>query len=36
VVRTFSVLGDVEAARHWAARARARFPADPRFRAGRS
>jgi tetratricopeptide (TPR) repeat protein len=32
VVRTFSVLGDVEAARVWAAQGRARFPADPRFR----
>ena len=36
VVRTFSVLGDVEAARHWAGQARARFPSDPRFRPGRS
>jgi tetratricopeptide (TPR) repeat protein len=35
VVRTFSVLGDVEAAREWAARARARFPGDRRFRDGR-
>lgn len=35
VVRTFSVLGDVEAARHWAAQARARFPLDPRFRPGK-
>jgi arylsulfatase A-like enzyme/Tfp pilus assembly protein PilF len=34
VVRTFSVLGDLEAARHWSAQARARFPADPRFRKG--
>jgi hypothetical protein len=33
-VRTFSVLGDLEAARHWSAQARARFPADPRFRKG--
>jgi len=32
VVRTLSVLGDVEAARTWAAQARAKFPADPRFR----
>jgi arylsulfatase A-like enzyme/Tfp pilus assembly protein PilF len=32
VVRTFSVLGDAEAARAWATQARARFPADPRFR----
>ena len=32
VVHTFSVLGDVEAAREWAARARARYPADRRFR----
>jgi arylsulfatase A-like enzyme/Tfp pilus assembly protein PilF len=34
VVQTFSVLGDVEAARHWAEKARARFPTDPRFRKG--
>jgi len=32
VVRTFSVLGDAPAAREWAARARAKFPADARFR----
>ena len=32
VVRTFSVLGDAEAARAFAEKARARFPADPRFR----
>jgi Flp pilus assembly protein TadD len=32
VVRTLSGLGDVEGAREWAAEARARFPADPRFR----
>jgi Tfp pilus assembly protein PilF len=32
VVRTFAVLGDAEAARHWAAQGRARFPSDPRFR----
>ena len=32
VVQTFSVLGDTEAAREWAARGRAQFPADPRFR----
>jgi tetratricopeptide (TPR) repeat protein len=32
VVRTFTVLGDAPAAREWAARARARFPSDPRFR----
>jgi arylsulfatase A-like enzyme/tetratricopeptide (TPR) repeat protein len=32
VVRTFAVLGDAEAAREWARQARARFPADPRFR----
>jgi arylsulfatase A-like enzyme/Tfp pilus assembly protein PilF len=32
VVRTFSVLGDAEAARSWAAQARARFPGDRRFR----
>jgi arylsulfatase A-like enzyme/tetratricopeptide (TPR) repeat protein len=35
VVRAFSVLGDVEAARHWAGQARARFPSDPRFRSTR-
>ena len=33
VVRTFLVLGDVEAAREWASRARAAFPADRRFQA---
>jgi Tfp pilus assembly protein PilF len=33
VVRTFAVLGDLEAARQWAEKAHARFPADPRFRA---
>jgi arylsulfatase A-like enzyme/Tfp pilus assembly protein PilF len=32
VVRTFTVLGDMPAAREFAARARQRFPADPRFR----
>jgi tetratricopeptide (TPR) repeat protein len=32
VVRTLAVLGDAEAARTWAATARARYPADPRFR----
>ena len=32
VVRTFGILGDTEAARSWAAQARQRFPADPRFR----
>ena len=32
VVRTLSVLGDAGAARSWAAQARVRFPADPRFR----
>ncbi|HVR71127.1 MAG TPA: tetratricopeptide repeat protein, partial [Vicinamibacteria bacterium] len=32
VVHTFSVLGDVESARLWAARARGLFPDDPRFR----
>jgi tetratricopeptide (TPR) repeat protein len=32
VVRTFRVLGDGEAAQVWAARARAAFPADARFR----
>ena len=32
VVRAFNVLGDTAAAREWAAKARARFPADPRFR----
>jgi arylsulfatase A-like enzyme/Tfp pilus assembly protein PilF len=31
VVRTFSVLGDATAARTWAARGHARFPADRRF-----
>lgn len=32
VVRAFANLGDAEAAREWASRARARFPSDPRFR----
>jgi tetratricopeptide (TPR) repeat protein len=32
VVRTFTVLGDAEAARAFAAQARLRFPGDPRFR----
>jgi choline-sulfatase len=32
VVHSFTVLGDGEAAREWASKARARFPADPRFR----
>jgi tetratricopeptide (TPR) repeat protein len=32
VVHTFSVLGDVAAAREWASRARSKFPADARFR----
>ena len=32
VVRAFSALGDLEASREWTARARARFPADARFR----
>ncbi len=32
VVHTFAVLGDVAAAREWTSRARARFPADTRFR----
>jgi len=32
VVRTFSVLGDVAAAREWASRARTKFPNDVRFR----
>jgi tetratricopeptide (TPR) repeat protein len=32
VVRTFTVLGDAAAAREWTAKARARFPNDPRFR----
>jgi tetratricopeptide (TPR) repeat protein len=32
VVRTLSVLGDAAAAREWAARARAKFPTDARFR----
>jgi tetratricopeptide (TPR) repeat protein len=35
VVRAFPVLGDVEAARDWAAQARTRFPSDPRFRGGK-
>jgi hypothetical protein len=34
VVFTFSILGDESSARHWAARARDRFPRDPRFRGG--
>ncbi len=32
VARTFAVLGDTPAAREWAARARALYPSDPRFR----
>jgi type IV pilus assembly protein PilF len=32
VVRAFQTLGDTAAAREWSARARAKFPADPRFR----
>jgi arylsulfatase A-like enzyme/Tfp pilus assembly protein PilF len=32
VVRTLTGLGDAEGARQWAAQARERFPADPRFR----
>ncbi len=32
VVRTLAGLGDAAAAREWAARARATFPSDPRFR----
>ncbi len=32
VVRTFTVLGDADAARGFAAEARARFPSDLRFR----
>jgi arylsulfatase A-like enzyme/tetratricopeptide (TPR) repeat protein len=32
VMRTYRVLGDQDAARAWAARARSRFPADARFR----
>ena len=32
VVRAFSTLGDASAAREWAAKARATFPQDPRFR----
>jgi arylsulfatase A-like enzyme/Tfp pilus assembly protein PilF len=32
IVRTFQVLGDMEAAREWARRGRARFPRDARFR----
>ena len=32
VVRTLAGLGDAPSAREWAARARARYPSDPRFR----
>jgi tetratricopeptide (TPR) repeat protein len=32
VVRAFTTLGDSDAARQWAAQARAKFPGDPRFR----
>jgi tetratricopeptide (TPR) repeat protein len=32
VVKTFAILGDAAAAREWAARGRAQFPRDPRFR----
>ncbi len=32
VMKTLSLLGDVEAARVWAARARSKYPGDPRFR----
>jgi len=32
VVRTFGVIGDAIAAREWSARAREKFPRDPRFR----
>jgi tetratricopeptide (TPR) repeat protein len=32
VVRAFTVLGDDEAAREWAAKARGQFPRDPRFK----
>ena len=32
VVKTFALLGDTAAARDWAARGRAQFPRDPRFR----
>ena len=32
VVRALTVLGDTAAAREWAAKARAQFPRDPRFR----
>ena len=32
VVHAFTVLGDTDAAREWAAKARGRFPADARFR----
>jgi choline-sulfatase len=32
VVHTFVVLGDLQAAAEWAARARTHFPSDPRFR----
>ena len=32
VVHAFTVLGDTQAAREWAAKAHSRFPSDPRFR----
>jgi len=32
VIRTFSILGDADAAREWRMRARERFPRDSRFR----
>jgi tetratricopeptide (TPR) repeat protein len=32
VAKTFSDIGDAQAAREWAARGRSRFPQDPRFR----
>ena len=34
LVRALATLGDAAAARDWAGRGRARFPSDPRFRAG--
>jgi len=32
VIRTLSGLGDTEGAATWVAKARARYPRDPRFR----
>ena len=32
VVKTFSLLGDVDAARAWASHGRTKYPSDPRFR----